>query len=115
MIRKSGSPLPVGSVSSQLASAIAAFFRVMLQLPWPSPVSGSPKALQSDPFDLRWFTTTVNRPPLAFSLNVWASAGRFSVSMNSGSSAEVNVCVRADRGHRRRLVDERHPDLRRCR
>ena len=33
MIRKSGSPLPVGSVASQSASASAAFVRVTLQLP----------------------------------------------------------------------------------
>ena len=42
MIRKSGSPLPVGSVASQSTSASAAALRVRLQLPWPSPVSGSP-------------------------------------------------------------------------
>ena len=37
MIRKSGSPLPVGSVASQSTSAFAAARRVWLQLPWPSP------------------------------------------------------------------------------
>ena len=63
MIRKSSSPLPSGRSASQLASAVAALVRVTLQLPWPSPVSGSPTALQSEPFDFRWFTTTVK--PLA--------------------------------------------------
>ena len=73
MIRKSGSPLPVGSVASQSTSACAAARRVTLQLPWPSPASGSPTSSQAEPFDLRWLTTTVNRAPVAFSSNVWAS------------------------------------------
>ena len=33
MIKKSESPLPVGSVASQAASAVAALVRVRLQLP----------------------------------------------------------------------------------
>ena len=75
MIRKSGSPLPVGSVASQSTSASAAARRVWLQLPWPSPRSGSPTSLQSEPFDLRWLTATVKRAPVAFTSNVCASDG----------------------------------------
>ena len=88
MNRKSGSPLPVGSVASQSTSALAALVRVTLQLPGPSPVSGSPTALQSEPFDLRWLTTTVSRAPVAVRSKVWASDGRLSVSMKRGSIAE---------------------------
>ena len=87
MIRKSGSPLPVGSVASQSTSASAAALRVWLQLPWPSPRSGSPTSLQSEPFDLRWFTTTVNRAPVALTWKVCASDGRLFVSMKRGSTA----------------------------
>ena len=69
MIRKSGSSLPVGSVASQSTSAWAAFSRVPLQLPCPSPASGSAgrRSVQAEPFDLRWLTTTVNLAPVAFS------------------------------------------------
>jgi len=54
----SGSPLPVGSVAIQSTSASAAAVLVPLQFPCPSPVSGSPTALHSDPFDFRWFYHT---------------------------------------------------------
>ena len=91
MIRKSGSPLPVGSVASQSTSAWAAVVRVPLQLPWPSPASGSPTSSQAEPFDLRWLTTTVNLPPVAFTRNVWASDGRLFVSMKRGSSLESRI------------------------
>ena len=86
MIRTSGSPLPVGSPASQSARAWAAFVRVPLQLPWPSPASGSWTALQSEPLDLRWLTTTVSRPPVEVRAKVWASDGRLRVSMNRGST-----------------------------
>ena len=46
---------------------------------------------QSEPFDLRWLTTTVKRAPVAFSSNVWASAGRLLVSMKRGSTADVRI------------------------
>ena len=91
MIRKSSSPLPVGSLASQSTSASAADVRVRLQLPDPSPVSGSPTALQSEPFDLRWLTTAVNTPPLSCDRNVCARAGRFSVSMKRGSTDESRI------------------------
>src|SRR5262249_4500563 len=89
-IRKSGSPLAVGSVASQSTSASAAALRVWLQLPWPSPRSGSPTSLQSEPFDLRWLTTTVKRAPVAFTSNVCASDGRLVVSTKRGSTAVVS-------------------------
>ena len=82
------SPLPVGSVSSQSTRASAAAVRVPLQLPWPSPVSGSPTALQSEPLDLRWLTTAVMRAPSAFASKVWAIDGRLRVEMNRGSTDE---------------------------
>ena len=113
MIRKSGSPLPVGSVASQSTSACAASVRVPLQLPWPSPASGSPMSLQSEPFDLRWLTATVNRSPVAFCSNVCASDGRLFVSMKRGSISRRQRLERADRRDRRRLVDQ--PDLDRIR
>ena len=100
MIRKSGSPLPVGSVAIQSTRACAARVRVPLQLPWPSPVSLSGSTAgpgsrstsrQSEPFDLRWLTTTVNRAPVAISSKVCASAGRLFVSMKRGSSAELRT------------------------
>src|SRR3954452_5149863 len=87
--RTSGLPLPVGSPASQSTSARAALVRVTLQLPWPSPVSGSPMSSHADPFDLRWFTATVTRSRLLVSSNVCASTGRLRVSMKRGSSAEV--------------------------
>ena len=90
MIRKSGSPLPVGSLASQSTSACAAALRVLLQLPWPSPASGS-SGVHAEPFDLRWFTATVKRSPVAFTWKVWASTGRFRVSMKRGSTAEVST------------------------
>ena len=62
MSRKSGSPLPVGSVASQSTSASAAFVRVTLQLPAAGVrVAGAPS--QSEPFDFRWLTTTVSTGP----------------------------------------------------
>ena len=99
MIRKSGSPLPVGSVASQSTSAWAAALRVLLQLPWPSPVSGSPTSLQAEPFDLRWLTATVKRAPVAFTWKVCASTGRFFVSMKRGSTAVVRILNVPDRRH----------------
>ena len=97
MIRKSGSPLPVGSVASQSTSASRGRACAALQLPGPSPVSGSPTSSQAEPFDLKWLTTTVNREPVAFSSNVWASAGRSSCR----GSADRRWCPgsrSADRG-----------------
>ncbi len=110
MISESGSPLPVGSVASQSTRASAASVRVPLQLPEPSPVSGSPTSLQSDPFDLRWLTATVNRPPVAISSKVWASTGRLLVSMNRGSTVESRMAMAADRHHRGGAVDDPHLD-----
>ena len=91
MISTSGSPDPVGSVASQSTSAAAAWVRVPLQLPDPSPVSGSPTSLQSEPFDFRWLTATVKRAPSATVANVWARVGRFLVSMNRGSTEESST------------------------
>ena len=91
MIRKSGSPLSVGSVASQSTSAWAAARRVWLQLPWPSPVSGSPTSRQSEPFDFRWLTATVKVALVVLTSNVCASTGRLLVSRNRGSSADVRV------------------------
>src|SRR4051812_27715252 len=68
----SGSPVLVGLLASQLTSAVAAFLRTALQLPWPSPASGASHAL---PFDFRWLTSTMKRPPLV-SWNACASEGR---------------------------------------
>ena len=82
-------PPPVGSPASQSTSARAAFVRVRLQLPWPSPVSGSPMSSHAEPLDLRWLTATVTPLEVAVSSNVCASTGRLRVSMNRGSSAEV--------------------------
>ena len=45
-----------------------------MQLPCPSPASGTSHAL---PLLLRWLTTTVKTSPPSFSRNAWASAGRF--------------------------------------
>ena len=61
MIRKSRSPLPVGSVASQSTRACGGRVRVPLQLPWPSPASGSPMSAHAEPFDFRWLTATVKR------------------------------------------------------
>src|SRR5688500_10882128 len=97
MIRKSGSPLPVGSVASQEANAAAAAVRVLLQLPCPSPKSGSPTVLQSEPFDFRWLTTTVSFWPDRLCSNVCASDGRLSVSMKRGSTADV-IALKAPAG-----------------
>ena len=58
----------VGPVASQSTIASAALVRTSLQLPWPSPASGS--SAQADPFDLRWFTATVTSPPVSMSANV---------------------------------------------
>jgi hypothetical protein len=91
MIRKSSSPLSVGSVASQSTSASAAAVRVRLQLPEPSPVSGSSTSLQSEPFDFRWLTTVVKMPPFSFDWNVCASAGRFLVSRKRGSTEESRI------------------------
>ena len=91
MINTSGSPDPVGSAANQSTSASAACVRVTLQLPDPSPVSGSPTSLQSEPFDFRWLTTTVTPAPSATVANVWAMAGRFLVSMKRGSTDESST------------------------
>jgi hypothetical protein len=88
--RKSESPLPVGSVASQSTIAAAAWVRVTLQLPEPSPVSGS-SGRHSEPFDFRWLTTTVSLCPDELCANVWASEGRLRVSMKRGSTAEVMI------------------------
>src|SRR3954469_7189792 len=87
--RKSGSPLPVGSVFSQSTSAAAAWVRVTLQLPQPSPGSGSPS--QAEPFDFRWLTSTVSFRPVELSWKVWASDGRFRVVSKRGSCAAVSA------------------------
>jgi hypothetical protein len=51
--RTSRSPLPVGSVAIQSASACAAFVLVPLQLPCPSLPSKSPTSSHAEPFDFR--------------------------------------------------------------
>ena len=66
-------PVPVGSLWSQSASRFAAFVRTAAQFAWPSPVSGASQAL---PLLLRWLALTTTRPPVAFSSNAWAIAGR---------------------------------------
>src|SRR5436190_20421767 len=86
---KSGSPLPVGSVAIHDRRAAAAAVRVLLQLPWPSPVSGSFTLLQSELLDFKWLTTRVTFWPEALCWNVCASEGRLSVSMKRGSTADV--------------------------
>lgn len=60
MTRKSGSPLPVGSVASQSVSTPAERVRVRLQFPCTGSSSPGP---QPEPFDLKWLTTTVNTAP----------------------------------------------------
>ena len=90
---------------------MAAFVRVMLQLPEPSPVSGSPTSLQSEPFDLRCCTTTVSCAPFAFLLKVCASDGRFFVSMKRGSVAVVMIFQTPTGVTDGRLVDQRDLDL----
>src|SRR5687768_16626888 len=93
-MRKSGSIEPVGSVASHSTSACAAFLRVRLQLPWPSPVSGSLKLLvellHGEPFDRRWFTETVKRAPFDVDSKVWVSAGRLPRSFQRGSMASLS-------------------------
>ncbi len=103
-----GRPVPVGSVASHAASAVTAFTRTALQLPWPSPASGASHAL---PLLLRWLMSTMNRAPVAFSANAWASDGRFRGSGVAPVDERDGVQHRglADRGHDGRLVD--HPDL----
>ena len=66
--------------------------RVTLQLPWPSSEVGvADGRVQAEPFDLKWLIAAVKRSPVAFSWNVWISAGRLRVSMKSGSSDESRI------------------------
>ena len=91
MIRKSGSPLPVGSLASQSTSALAAFVRVTLQLPCAVAGVGIADVRAGRALRLQVVHVTVKRAPVAFSWNVCASAGRFRVSMKRGSTAEVST------------------------
>ena len=66
MIRTSGSPLPSGRSPSQSTSAVAALRAREVAVALAVAGVGVADALQSEPFDFRWLTTTVNRSPLAF-------------------------------------------------
>ena len=103
-----GGPWPVGSLSSHSASAIGRLRARDVAVARPSPVSGSPTALQSEPFDFRWLTTTVTSPPAWMSVKVCASAGRL-IGVEVGVDRRVEHRV-GTRGHLGRLVDERRRD-----
>src|SRR6476469_4487944 len=69
----SSSPVLVGSEASHASSALTEFVRTTLQLPWPSPASGTE---QADPLDFRWLTSVTKTPPVALTFQAWAREGR---------------------------------------
>ena len=91
MIRKSGSPLPVGSVASQSTSACGRRLAGLVAVALAVAGVRDRRRDAAEPFDLRWLTTTVKRAPVAISSNVCASAGRLLVSMKRGSTAESST------------------------
>ncbi len=108
MTMASRSPLSVGSPAIQSTSASAASTRVWLQLPWPSPVSGSPS--QAEPFDLRWLTITVSLPAGRGRLEGLGERRAIAGVDEARVDALVEDRVVTDRGGRGGLVDERDLD-----
>ena len=110
MIRKSASPLPVGSVASQSTSASAASGAGQVAVALSRHRGRGRRRRQAEPFDLRWLTATVN--DTAGRVVHEGLGQRRPVLGRRGTrvDAAVEDGVAADRGHRGRLVDECHPD-----
>ena len=91
MMRKSESPLAVGSVGQPAheggGGPGARHVAVALSVTGVGVADG----IAVRPLRLQVIDRDVKRSPDAFSSNVWASTGRLSVSMNSGSTVESRI------------------------